>query len=424
MTADESLPESWNFVNFGSVLDGGTRTGIYKQKQFHGSGIKMINMGELFAYPKLKSVPMERIQLTDDEKGRFDIQVGDLIFARRSLVASGAGKCSLVCEVLEPTTFESSIIRARPDPKLADSEYIFYLFNSPLGKHLLDTILRQVAVSGITGSDLVKLQIPLPPLPTQHAIAHVLGLLDDKIELNRQMNETLEMMARAIFQSWFVDFDPVRAKAEGRDTGLPPEVAALFPSEFEVVNGRDVPKGWGITTLVQSVQFVKGKKPDEISDISLEGYEQQILIDTFNGNNPIYAKNDNCVLSSEDNVLMVMDGASSGRVEIGFKGVIGSTIAKLKIINEIITPPILFYYLKTKEIEIQENTTGTSIPHADRKRIEQFEIVIPNNDLFTKYSEFAGLILEKIQNNKRESRTLAQIRDALLPKLMSGEICV
>jgi type I restriction enzyme S subunit len=121
---------------------------------------------------------------------------------------------------------------------------------------------------------------------------------------------------------------------------------------------------------------------------------------------------------------MVMDGASSGRVEIGFKGVIGSTIAKIDIKNKIITPAILYYYLKTKEIEIQENTTGTSIPHADRKRIEQFEIAIPNNDLFSKYSKLAGLILDKINNNKREVRTLAQIRDALLPKLMSGEITI
>jgi len=81
----------------------------------------------------MKSIPMERIQLTDDEKNRFDIKVGDLIFARRSLVAEGAGKCAIVCEVLEPTTFESSIIRARPNPEIADSYYLFYLFNSPLG---------------------------------------------------------------------------------------------------------------------------------------------------------------------------------------------------------------------------------------------------------------------------------------------------
>src|SRR5690606_26451841 len=114
-----------------------------------------------------------------------------------SLVAEGAGKCSVVIEVDEPTSFESSIIRARPDPTRADSLYLFYFFNSPLGLHHLDTIRRQVAVAGITGSDLAKLEIPILPLAEQRAIADILGTLDDKIELNRRMSETLEAMARA-----------------------------------------------------------------------------------------------------------------------------------------------------------------------------------------------------------------------------------
>ena len=119
-------------------------------------------------------------------------------------------------EVDEPTTFESSIIRARPIPEEADSLFLYYLFDSAFGKYILGTILRHVAVAGITGSDLARLPIPLPPLSEQRAIAHILGTLDDKIELNRQMNATLVAMARALFKSWFVDFDPVRAKAEHR----------------------------------------------------------------------------------------------------------------------------------------------------------------------------------------------------------------
>src|SRR5258707_819779 len=154
---------NWQYVEFGSILDGGTRNGIYKKEQFRGSGFKMVNMGELFAYPRLRDVPMSRIQLTDNEAERFTLEVGDLLFARRSLVAEGAGKCSIVCEVKEPLTFESSIIRARPNKELADSSYLYYMFKSPVGAYLLGTILRQVAVSGITGSDLVKLKIPLPP---------------------------------------------------------------------------------------------------------------------------------------------------------------------------------------------------------------------------------------------------------------------
>ena len=207
----------WLTVRFGLLLTEPVRNGIYKGKAFHGRGAKIVNMGELFAHPRLRAVPMKRVELSESEAERFLIAAGDLLFARRSLVAEGAGKCCVVLDADEPTTFESSIIRARPDSTKADSLYLYYFFNSSLGLYHLDTIRRQVAVAGITGSDLAKLEISVPPLSEQRAIAHILGTLDDKIELNRRMNETLEAMARALFKSWFVDFDPVRAKAAFRN---------------------------------------------------------------------------------------------------------------------------------------------------------------------------------------------------------------
>ena len=143
------LPRDWRTIPFIDLLNGGTRTGIYKPKQFHGSGVKLINMGELFAYPRLGNVPKRRLELTEQERGRFDVQVGDLLFARRSLVAEGAGKCSIVREVAEPTTFESSIIRARPRQDQADSDFLYYMFQSPYGSYALGTIRRQVAVAGM-----------------------------------------------------------------------------------------------------------------------------------------------------------------------------------------------------------------------------------------------------------------------------------
>ena len=130
------LPPNWRIVEFGSVLEGGTRNGIYKPKQFHGVGDKIVNMGELFANPRLYDVPMQRVMLTEDERKSFGLEIGDLLFARRSLVAEGAGKCSIVCEINEPTTFESSIIRARPNTQIADSTYLYYVFQSRYVKSL------------------------------------------------------------------------------------------------------------------------------------------------------------------------------------------------------------------------------------------------------------------------------------------------
>ena len=214
---ERGVAGEWGEIPLARLLAEPVRNGIYKKKEFHGRGMKIVNMGELFAHPRLSAVPMKRVELSESEADRFLISAGDLLFARRSLVAEGAGKCCVVLDVDEPTTFESSIIRVRLDSTKADYLYLYYFFNSALGLYHLDTIRRQVAVAGITGSDLAKLEIPVPPPPEQRAIAQVLGTLDDKIELNRRMNESLETMARALFKSWFIDFDPVRAKATLRN---------------------------------------------------------------------------------------------------------------------------------------------------------------------------------------------------------------
>ncbi len=255
MAADTSA------IRFEELLAEPVRNGIYKPKSFHGRGTKIVNMGELFGYPRLRAVPMKRVELSDSETDRFLLRPGDLLFARRSLVAEGAGKCSIVLELDEPTTFESSIIRARPDGEKSDSLYLYYFFNSPLGLQTLDSIRRQVAVAGITGSDLSQLEVRIPSPPKQRAIAHVLGTLDDKIELNRRMNETLEGIARAIFKSWFVDFDPVRAMAEGRDPGLPMPLADLFPDHVVPSALGPTPAGWAVRPIGEVVQVVGGSTP-------------------------------------------------------------------------------------------------------------------------------------------------------------------
>ena len=260
-------PGEWPIRRFDELLDEPVRNGIYKSKDHHGHGVKIVNMGEIFAHPRLHAVPMRRVGLSESEIKRFSVAKGDLLFARRSLVAEGAGKCCVVLDVDEPTTFESSIIRARPDATTSDPSYLYYYFCSPSGLHRLDTIRRQVAVAGITGRDLSGLEIPAPPLAEQRAIAHILGTLDDKIELNRRMNATLEAMAQALFRSWFVDFDPVRAKMDGRDTGLPKDVADLFPDRLRDSELGEIPEGWSVGTLGDiAVAPRRGVDPGQVAD--------------------------------------------------------------------------------------------------------------------------------------------------------------
>src|SRR5690606_35243779 len=195
----------WKDVKFMELLDEPVRNGIYKSKEFHGRGSKIVNMGELFAFPRLGDVQMKRVELNDKERAKTLLREGDLLFARRSLTAEGAGKCSIVKEIREETTFESSIIRARPSRQKADSDFLYYYFSSPYGRYLLGSILRQVAVAGITGSDLMELVLKVPSLLEQKSIASVLSSLDDKIDLLHRQNATLEAMAETLFRQWFVE---------------------------------------------------------------------------------------------------------------------------------------------------------------------------------------------------------------------------
>ena len=118
---------------------------------------------------------------------------------------------------------------------------------------------RQVAVAGITGADLANPKLSIPSLREQKRIAHILGTLDDKIELNRRMNATLEAMARALFQSWFVDFDPVRAKAAGQTpAGMDSATAELFPADFQDSELGEIPKGWTTTVLDDLASLILG----------------------------------------------------------------------------------------------------------------------------------------------------------------------
>ena len=426
----------WVEVPFAHLLAEPVRNGVYKKKEFHGSGVKIVNMGELFAYPRLRDVEMRRVQLSDSEQQRFNVQWGDLLFARRSLVAEGAGKCSIVLEVNEPTAFESSIIRGRPDPTKVDSLFLYYYFNSPYGFHALDTIRRQVAVAGVTGKDLAQLTVPVPPLPEQRRIAHILGALDDKIELNRRMNETLEAMARAIFQDWFVDFGPVRAKLEGREPYLPPELWALFPDRLADSELGEIPEGWEVKALGDVTEVVGGTTPstknpeywDEgvhcwATPKDLSRLSVPVLLDTERKITDSGLKRIGSGLQPKGTVLL------SSRAPIGYLAINEVPVA----INQgfIAIQPrkgvsnlFLLFWCKSSLDEIVSHANGSTFLEINKSNFRQIPLVIPNLPISNAYHSLASNLYDRIMVNERDSRALAAQRDALLPKLVSGELRV
>ena len=171
---------------------------------------------------------------------------------------SVARVCQVAPDVL-PARVNQHVAIIRPDSINLDAGYLRYYLASPE----MQTMLLSWAGSGGTRNALTKgmiesLEIPLPPLPEQRAIARILGALDDKIELNRRMNQTLEAMASAIFQDWFVNFGPVRAKLEGREPYLPPELWALFPDRLVDSELGEIPEGWGVKALGDCIDVARG----------------------------------------------------------------------------------------------------------------------------------------------------------------------
>lgn len=181
----------FEWKKFEEVLEIPIRNGLTKPRAIRGNGVKMIAMGELFAKSRIDAMDMDRVPVSAKELENCSIKENDLLFARQSLVLEGAGKCSIVTEVTEPTVFESHLIRVRIDPTKANPYFMFYYFSSPHGKANIRTIVEQAVQAGIRGSDLIKLSVPCPDIATQNKIAELLRKFDEKIELNQEVNYNL-----------------------------------------------------------------------------------------------------------------------------------------------------------------------------------------------------------------------------------------
>jgi len=271
------------------------------------------------------------------------------------------------------------------------------------------------------------IEVKIPPLPTQRAIAHILGTLDDKIELNRKMNETLEAVAQAIFKSWFVDFDPVRAKMDGKQpVGMDAETAALFPSEFEMVDGREVPKGWEIESLSSSFRITMGQSPpgttyNEIGE-GAPFYQGRTDFGFRFPSVRIYCSSPTRFAEVGDTLVSVR--APVGDVNMAQeKCCIGRGVAAVrhKTGSRSFTYYQMLSFKEKFEVFESEGTVFGSIGKTDFNSIE---CITPPPMVIKRFEDLIFPIDQTIENNEVESQTLITLRDSLLPKLLSGEIWV
>jgi len=371
------------------------------------------------------SVPFCEIDESLIEK--YLLRKGDVVIAR---TGATTGYSTFLTEP-PYAVFASYLVRLKIN-RANNSRFIAYFLKSPRFWAYMRGILGdKSAQPNASAAMMVKVALEVPPLKEQQAIACILGALDDKIEVNRRMNKTLEEMARAIFKSWFVNFDPVRAKAEGRDTGLPKKIADLFPDSFQDSELGQIPKGWKVETLadfaaLNSENLSKETRPEVIKYIDLSNTKWGI-IDVVTH----YAQQDapsraQRVLRPGDTIVGTVRPGNGSYAFISEAGLTGST--GFAVLRPRRPEDVQFVYMGATASEnidrLSHLADGGAYPAVRPEVVVEKEMIKPGDKVLVRFSMITDPILSKMAQNQHQSRTLAEIRDALLPKLISGELRV
>ena len=330
--------------------------------------------------------------------------------------------------------FSGRCLRVRPDPSKVDSQYLSYF----LGLEVLREYIRSIAVGATMPSlntrILSDIPIVLPHLSKQRAIAHVLGTLDDKIELNRRMNRNLEEMARAIFQDWFVDFGPTRAKMEGQESYLPPELWDLFPDQLVDSELGEIPEGWEVENLGQVVEVFGGATPSTKRPEYWEGgiHCWATPKDLSNIASPVLLDTERKITDAALNKIssgLLPSGTLllSSRAPIGYLAISEVPVA----INQgfIAMPPrdapsnwYMMLWCKASHEEIISHANGSTFLEISKANFRKIPMALPDSELLSEFDKFVGSLYGRVSVNQRESQTMATKRDGLLPILLSGTL--
>ncbi len=376
------------------------------------------------------------VYIDDDQSAELrnvEVKPDDVLL---NITGDSVARCCQVAADVLPARVNQHVAIIRPQPKSLDARFLRYVLVS----HEYQSRLLALASAGATRPALTKsmieeLDIPSPPLAEQKAIAAVLGALDDKIELNRRMNATLEAMARALFQSWFVDFDPVRAKLDGRPpAALDPATATLFPEHLEDSPLGHIPKEWEVKTVGDIGDVICGKTPPtSVADYYGEDIPF-ITIPDMHGNvfgAATARKLSHAGANSQANKTLPPGSLCVSCIATPGLVVITSEDSQTnQQINSVVPhqkeETYFWYWVMTGlGAEIASSGSGGSVlVNLSKGRFETLQVVKPPHALIRAYHTTVRPLFEAILANTHQSRTLATLRDTLLPKLLSGELGV
>ena len=318
---------------------------------------------------------------------RYTLRQGDIVFSR----VGSVDRRSLVRETEEGWLFSGRCLRVRPDVNKISPAYLSYYFGLPAFQEHIRAIAVGATMPSINTQILSDVLIAYPPLPEQRAIAHILGTLDDKIELNRKMNQTLEEMARAIFKDWFVDFGPTRAKIAGREPYLPAEVWDLFPDRLVESELGEIPAGWAVKPLKECFNLTMGQSPpghtynDEGNGLPF--FQGRTDFGFRYPENRRYCTDPKRIAEAEDTLVSVR--APVGDINMAWeKCCIGRGLAALRHKSGSIS--FTYYSVGALQSEIQQyEHTGTVFGAITKKQFESLKTVEPTPGIACAFGSYA-----------------------------------
>lgn len=354
--------------------------------------------------------------------GNANVKPFDLVFPHRGNI----GSVGIVPEVEKKYALSTSLMKITLDRKKVEPLFLYYFFRSSQGRAELLKNASQVGTPGIA-TPLTSLRacvVPVPPVAEQAAIAQFLSLLDDRIDLLRQTNATLESIAQALFKSWFIDFDPVCAKAEGREPeGMDAETAALFPDSFEDSARGEIPKGWRARKVGEIFSLIMGQSPPgdtyNTAKNGIPFYQGRTDFGFRFPSERVYCTAPTRFASAGATLVSVR--APVGDVNVATnRCAIGRGLAAVEFER---APAFALYSMKALRSKFTEfEAHGTVFGSINKKQFEALPCILPSIEVLSAFSSIAGVIDERVRVNELCLRSLTELRDTFLPRLVSGKL--
>ena len=368
---------------------------------------------------------------SEREVARCYLSPGDVVITKDSEKHDDIGVPALVREDMPDLVCGYHLAILRPKPSKVDGPYLYYALQNQDVQYQFHSYANGITRFGLRKSDIELVEVPCPPLEEQKAIAHVLSTLDDKIELNRRINRTLEEMARAIFQDWFVDFGPTRAKMEGQEPYLPPDLWDLFPNELVDSELGEIPEGWEAKTLSEFASlnpesWSKSSLPYEIEYVDLANTKWGTITSTQHFPRESAPSRARRVLRVGDTIIGTVRPGNGSFSLVGRDSLTGSTgFAALRPKHQQFRELIYLAASHPDNIErLSSRADGAAYPAVRPEVVVETNVVTPNGSahILQYFSNVVRPAIDKIEENNASTRTMTTMRNELLPLLMSGEL--